>query len=548
MWTERSNDASPMIKPPTPSRMRDLLFLVILISICAIPVYVGVPRTKLYGSDILFFLDGGWRVVSGQRPHVDFSSAWGPVTYLVTATGLWLSGGRVEGLGLGDALVGLILGVWSYILLNTRTTKWLAFIGSLTVATLAIAPFPLGQPFFRSSHAMIYNRWGYALLALVLFEAFPGRGIESKRSLNTLAGGFSSGLACALMAFLKMSYCLVGIVLVGISCVLWRYVSRARLIGGLLGAGVVLAGMLLYLGSDLSPMIADLRMAAVSRSQTLSATQLRWIFLGSLDPFLLVPGLLAVLVALSIQDEQRGLWDVVRSLCIVLLTFAVYVAGVLTMWTNAQYGGFPLNAMLALVLLGEWSANAKPSPAVWRVGVLGLGLVIVAPQLISDLTGLGYAAWKSSVSPSAETRRFDAPRLAGLVMYEADPPAVSQLNGPGLVEYVNDGERLLRKYSAPGEVVATFDAYNPFPYVLNRRPPRGGMPGADYNYTFSDRLHPSPARFFGDADVVMFPKVPAAPGLFDGLLKTYGQSLKERFTPVTESSGWILYRARARTS
>jgi hypothetical protein len=519
-------------------------FAIALFLICGIPAYVGVPRTHEFGYDVFFFLDGGWRVLSGQRPHADFSTAWGPVTYLLTAGGLSLSGYRVEGIGFGDSLFGLILGLWAYALLHRRLSRGLAILGSVSVAALSVAPFALGTPPFRSSHAMIYNRWGYALLALVLFESFPSPEVESKLGRFAFSGGLSSGLACTLLLFLKASYFLVSLGFVTISWVFWNHSKRARMTGMILGASLIATLMLWYLRFDLPSMLADLRMAAVSRSQSLSTDRLRFTLLKSIGPALLPTGMLSILTVLVAPEVgRRGITGKARSSRLYLLALAVYVAGTLLLWTNAQWNSFPLNVALALILLNRCMSSQSVRPYLLKIGVLFLGFFLIFPSLVIDLIGLGYAAWRSSLPPSARVLRFRTGRLAALYLSESNIPQASRSNGAALAAYINDGEELLRRCSRPDERVTTFDAYDPFSYVLGRKPARGGMAAAVYNYTFCERYHLPPEAMFGDADLVMFPKLPASDQYyFDGLVRTYGSSLEREFVRAAESSRWILYR------
>ena len=66
---------------------------------------------------------------------------------------------------------------------------------------------------------------------------------------------------------------------------------------------------------------------------------------------------------------------------------------------------------------------------------------------------------------------------------------------------------------------------------------------AAYRYTLDDTHHPSPARFFGDAAVVMVPKYPASPPIFfDGYQKIYQPAIEREFRLEAESARWKLYR------
>ena len=39
-------------------------------------IFHGAVPTRVFGHDIFFLLENGWRVVNGQRPHIDFASPW----------------------------------------------------------------------------------------------------------------------------------------------------------------------------------------------------------------------------------------------------------------------------------------------------------------------------------------------------------------------------------------------------------------------------------------------------------------------------------------
>src|ERR1700688_1698834 len=53
------------------------IFIAGLIAVCGLSIVIGIA-TPLgsFGHDTLFLLSNGYRVVQGQVPHRDFSSAW----------------------------------------------------------------------------------------------------------------------------------------------------------------------------------------------------------------------------------------------------------------------------------------------------------------------------------------------------------------------------------------------------------------------------------------------------------------------------------------
>src|ERR1035437_557489 len=205
-----------------------LTIAALLVVILGISIRTGIVPMRSYVNDISFFADNGWRVLWGQRPHADYSSGQGPLTYLLPALGLKLAGGNLNGLGYGNAFAGIVIGIWAYALLVRRVSGLLAMAGAAMLCLLALAPVTLGETFQLSTIAMSYNRLGYALLGLLIVESFPLREAEPARGVW---GAFSTGAVCAILLFLKASYFLVALVLAAVSLAWSGRLERRRLVG-----------------------------------------------------------------------------------------------------------------------------------------------------------------------------------------------------------------------------------------------------------------------------------------------------------------------------
>ena len=123
--------------------------------IAGIAALTGAIHARLYGHDIFFLLDNGWRALHGQRVHVDFSSGWGPLTFLLVAAGLAVSGGSVAAVSYANAFVAAAAGLWCVWLAAGRSRTMLTVLGPCFVALLAAAPFALGEAPFSTSHGMV---------------------------------------------------------------------------------------------------------------------------------------------------------------------------------------------------------------------------------------------------------------------------------------------------------------------------------------------------------------------------------------------------------
>ncbi len=507
--------------------LSDICAIVLVLLISAAAAAVGAVHTRIFGHDIFVFLDAGWRVLNGQRPEIDFNPSMGPLLSLLAAAGLKLDRNSPDGVGYMSALVAAIAGCWGYALARRRMAAVPSTLAAIVLALIAGAPFPIGWPPNTLSHAMLYNRYGYALVGLVALECFrPGE--------RNLLGGISTGIVSAALLFLKPSYCLVALGFAACSATSWR-----RAIGVAIGGTSAIFAMLAYLQFDFTALWGDLSMLSAARGSSLSLWNIRWSFIKGLVDFLPL-GLLALLAA--------GVTATVRPL---VVTALFWTGGALLLATNAQPSGYPLNALLALLLVEQSRAYLPPStasrfPKPETILAL-LGLICYAPVAIDNASSTLFALIDSRRNPPASVARFHAANLANLIFYDVDggTDADQRSNGRAYVNYVNDGLDLIQRVSAPADTVFTLDMVNPFPYALRRPPPHGGTPALSFNHTFNDRHKPSPEWLFGSADIVMVPKHPASsePDA-RALFRNYLPAIESEFRLDAESDWWRLYKRR----
>jgi hypothetical protein len=514
--------------------------LAVILCIC---IRTGIVPMRSYVEDIIFFADNAWRVVWGQRPHVDYSSGMGPVTYLISALGMKLAGGNLNGLGYGNAIAGIAIGIWAYALLVRRVSGLLAVAGAAMLCLLALAPVQLGESFRLSTIAMSYNRQGYALLGLLIVESFPLRQGEPARGAG---GALSTGAVCAVLLFLKANYFLVGLVLAAISVVWSGRLERRRLFGLAAGFAVAAMAFLAYLRFDVGAMWADLRMAADARSGAISPAFVVQVFAENFPGFLILAGLAAMAQVLGPPPADRGWKGRVLGFRALALAGMVYVAGVLLLVTNCQLERLPLHELLALLFLDSilqcsW-LDVRHAAA---IAAMGIGLILGAQSAdpLALLNGL-----RLKLHPPREfAYAVTGGGYAGAIFIDdyLDFRGTHRAFGNFLALYLKDGTDLLRRELQPGEKVTTMDTYNPFPFALGIEPPRGGMSSATYQYLFSDRIHLSADAFFGNADIVMYPKEHALrEAAWQGLAIYYIPEMERRFVQVAESAQWKMYRRR----
>jgi hypothetical protein len=523
---------------------RRALLVCCLLALCCATFAVGVPRLKVFGHDVFFALEGAWRVFNGQRPTADFYAAKGPVSYLLDAAGLALSHGAAKGLGYTLTMVAVLVSAWSFSTLQRRMEPMPLFLACISLVLLAVAPFPLGERPYQTAFAMTYNRYGYAFTGLVLLECFlPSDEHGARRKM--LWGGLSSGLACALLVFLKLSFGLVALTLVGFSVVLRRR-EWVRTTGLAVGFALFTVAMLAYLRFDVPALIHEGRLAAAVRGSggVGIAGVLRMCYEGRYEIGILL--LLVVGAALLPGITPR------RSAVLALVAVAATLADTLLRLTNAQASDLPLIAVVALLLLNEVTVLSHRRDArgstMHIALLLFLGLLSVGLRTGADATGLAGALADRVLHPKAGYR-FKEPHLSALVFFDLKDPAGEHKtydndNGQAYVHYTEEGIDLVRANSRPDESVRSMGNETPFSYALLRPPSRGGA--NDISYTdVSRKFVPPPAMVLGDVDLILIPRYLASEREpMNILLSAYDKFLKTKYVRAAESTDWTLLRKR----
>src|SRR5471032_393150 len=497
--------------------------LVALASLCLVRAYIGLSGIAVYSHDAFGTLDGAWRLLHGQTPHADFYTPLGPLIYLLTAFGLLLSHGGAEGFGYSQAVAGCLLGVWTYRLGGRRLGHLSAILMCFTVVLVSLNPTSVGEP-PPSTSCMPYNRYGFALLALLLVEAVAK--VKRAGKANELWGGISTGVILAALLFLKISYFIGGVFLIAalIPC---QKQTRARWMGAFGGFGVFFLAFFAFLRFQLVPMWDDFQMVAGAKH-----LKVNWWIVHNLYPYVIFFGVFIWMAAAFFRARHQ-----VPTACrIAIAGVAVCFAGVFLLSTNFQYFDLPLNAIMAILIVSAVGAEplASDSLVLKRGAVLLFGTLLAAGSIADDAMGLGFGAYQKYSWDRSAHSSFNAPALAGFTSSER-----------GYVDSVNEGLALVNQYRRPDDTIMSLDFSNPFSYALGLKPAPGGAITLHYGVNFSEAHHPAAERLFGEARLVIIPKQPSEQGLRLGIPLVYGPYLKAHFHLIGESAAWRLYRHNA---
>ena len=525
----------------------DALFFAGLVLVCGLSAFIGIAAPLgSYGHDVLFLLDTANRVIQGQVPHRDFSSAWGPVMYLIDSAGLLMADMRPAGIGYANAVFGAIVATWTFLLARSVWNPFIASAAGIYTALLIAAPFALSNNPFDFGYAMIYNRYGYALFGIVVIECARNGLPASCAPRNSAVGPISSGIALGLLAFLKISYAMVAIPFFVVSTLIAAAPRRRRLFYALGGFSVVAAAVMGYLRFDFSDMWNDLSIAAAARRLSL---QPRYA-VGAID---VVQGAIIIIFCFLLYKagSEHTLRGKIRLHAIAMALMAV-AAGYLLLISNQQTDVFPLNGYAAVGLAAAYRQLSGGKPLVWRgltpgFPIPALLLACLLPLSLWNGVSLAGAAIEHAKPQRAHVMPLESPgRGAGLVFRPVEDALATETTGAAYVRAVNDGLELLRRHTGGGDGILTLDEFNPFNYLLDRPSPSGGLAAAAYNYIFSDSAHPGDKRFFGNARYVMVRKYLGADSGMErdnvaALMRIYGPALRANFAPVEETSHWALW-------
>ena len=493
------------------------LVTVIILGLCLVRAYVGMWGSRIYTQDAFSILDGAWRVINGQRPHVDFYTGLGPVTYLMTAGGVWIAHGNAVGLAYGQAIFGCVAGLWTYLLSERRMRDIAGIFVCVIVVLLAIVPTTVGDSAQGITPATTYNRCGYALVALLMIESIAAR--KPGGASGEFWGGASTGLVLGTLLFLKISFFMgAGFLLVVL--VPLRRQTRGRWLG--IGAAFALTVLAFawYLRFDLAAVFNDLRTVAHTKHVMLGWYLLRDVIVNA-APFLIFVYL--------ISQNMPSQWD--RKM-LRLAGLGVCLAGFFLLLTSWQFYTLPLDSVMVVLLLDRAipdAASGTPRVAL-PISALLLGSLFAVNFVGSHALALEFAV-SQKLQPQAYTG-FTAPVLAGFnSTVERD-----------YVKYVNEGCDLLNRYRKPGESVISLNFSNPFSFALGMKPSLGGTTWLQYGTNFDDTHGPSAERVFGNSTLVMLPKVFSDLTLPETVPRIYGPFLKRHYVLAAESASWRLYR------
>ncbi len=567
-WEDRLLRPLLACKPSAFHLALGLLLAVIVITM-AMAFSFGCSHQWSYAWDSAFALDGGWRLLGGQRPHTDFYCPLGVVPLLVVALGMVAAGPCGSALTYGYAIVFPVLTLAAWGLARRRLPAVCALVFALLVGFTLIATHYAGGSFYDTTYAAQYNRLAWALLCLLLLMSLlPPRQTESARL--AVLEELCAGAILALLLFTKITYFGAGLVGVALGVAVHGK-RRSGWLGMLSGfAGVALV-IMCYLRFDLASLLADMKTLADvqdTRSRVLSlANEIRWKRRALFLLLAVIALFLRPMREPRFRDRLPG-WPATSLIAVVVMFLGVFICS-----TDGISGFPPAFALAALVLAESFrrrcDVSANLAPGDFEIGfkyLLGCALaiylagVIVVPGALSVAYSLGWKRNNAERFPQAVVggSRTMAdmifPPLCEEVGLDRDAVVESILRREpreaGLTSYqyacwIEDGLVLLKKHATADSRIFVIDWVNPFPFALELPSPRGGALYWHAGRVTDEEHSPRPEQVFGEVTLVMVPKRAIQPASRQLLERVYGPLLDSRFQPVGESRLWSLYGRRS---
>lgn len=476
---------------------RAIAFTVIVMTVVAASIlHSGAPVMNGRPWDVPALLDGGWRIINGQVPYRDFFVHHGPLAFYITALGMKLGHPSVGSIDVGAIFLMGIVTLLALFILSRRTSALYCFIFSLLIALLIVAPRPLGDPYDYTDHALIFTRFGDALLIVLCFVFFltprKSSGFAAQTTEMTVAG-----LLIALLIFNKVNYATLGIafcvVSVALRCVTWRQGLTA-----LISTVVICAILLKLTGISLSEMVGAYSRVAVGFQ---GEFRIKIILIQLLKTLIWLPFLLLLIWESSFGKQGDGRLGRASRWAIPIVLFG---AAVLLLASNTQTTEAPILAFAAmysteLIRRDSCGSNDNFFSATRYVGACCVFLLLALPTVCTDLLAIRHSVWLSQRKQFITPPEFGNTALAD---FRFDPGGTRWAYSQQYMENVAEGLDLMRRHS-PTLRIMPLVFTNPFDMGLKIPPPKGGIIFWDPVLFRFHNSFPPLQTLIGDANAVL---------------------------------------------
>jgi hypothetical protein len=501
--------------------------------------------------DLLYNLEGAWRLYTGQVAHVDFHDPLGTLPYEITVLGFKLVGIKPLAFLVGECISAAVFTVLVIVAVKDRLPALPGFLFVSLCVTLVLVPGGMTIWDYPSAFtfAMGYNRLGWSALSILCLLLF----IEPREARDPrwtdLAAGF---ILMVGLFYLKVTYFGVAVAATSLALLTSRHIRRHwPWWCGTLLLVILVAFLPMNYGyrGDIIFAVASgrIRSNPVALVNAFARTGVEQIW---------VLGEIIVLLYLWGQ-RYAPFFDVVFGLYI-------WISGLFLLSQNAQMVSVPLYTVLALLLyvrLADRLRAAALRPSILVSCAMTCVLLPLLPLLFANsITLIGYnirarQIARSVVVTTSNLRGLAVPVDSDNILDEvaagrdergsfSRTRALCCNSGFELSqrEYIKTilalADFLWNERAASAGIVV-IDQVNPLPFVLGVPAPRGGNlwsgGGVDWQ---------PPEEALREAHYVAIPRFPTEMGTVIEGLDAYREYLSTRFVQRYETPYWTVLERR----
>ena len=525
------------------NRVFSIIFIVYIVIISLIYLNLGVLPGKILFSDSFILLNGGYRIFSGQRPHVDYISPIGIFPQIIVSISMAFFGIKVAALSHMQIVVALLSCLLAVLVSKNRLPKPAGLLFALMVFINLSATFHPASQLHQTSYAEIYNRQGVALVAISLLFLIPLN--HSGVNKSTL---FGHGIAISSIFFILSGIKPNFVVAITPVLALWFFressrISRTGFLTGTLLA-LVIAGY--YTGFHYLNILKDYYDAGIVFLHNQPAVSLKSRFSKFiLDPLLISPVrfnsdltlLLILLLSISLYREMKknsknGLVlsqnqsDQNSSIRLFFCTLTTLFASLMSS------KGITLKIPTSLIhaaglfqmamIMGPSISRSMQLPfkrptrffAIPCIVSIIITSNVIALMLARDAISPTLSYNQSRSSSIQNLRKMDSVHLNDFICNDVN---ISMLflddihrdklaEMPNYVDFINDGISLIKKQETNGQGVFSATYINPFNILMNLNPPRGELLWHHKKRTFDQNSRIDFQSILDNSSLVIVPR------------------------------------------
>lgn len=483
----------------------------------------GRTITTKYVNDLFIFLDGSYRIWSGQVPNLDFHSSLGPLVFYLPAAGFGLTGSMGAAMPVGMGILVLMLAVVSAEIIGSRMAWMTGLPLSLFLLLIAAAPANPGERIGELSFAMFYNRIGWAALGLLLVMYLPRRARSAK---TDLVDGICASFLVLLMLYTKITYGVVQLAFL-VFMLSDRHQFRWVLQALLTIVTLPLLIELIWQGGGMY--LSDIRSAAEVSGGLPTAQGLADVVSKNLHD-IVVYGIFACILVIA----RRRFRDVL---------YIVFCAttGLLIIDQNFQFVGILTLGASASVIADLLLRSQLPIR--YRALARGLPFLLVMQLLPATFSNAATLGIHAGTAISGNGERISLGNLSGIrlvKMWDEDQYRYFHLYN----ETLADGAAALWRIEPAPQPAVVLDFVNPFSAGMPLPAPEGDSVWYHWGRTLHGDSYPPAEELFAHAKFILDPKSPIEIWTALGMRNVYAGYIAEHYTLAVETEHWRIYQRR----